>query len=109
MQTKRKILEFSIQDRSCIKRIRLQQFGSCFTKYLSIVEICSRVIFQTFKTIRLSDRDLCRVIVDSCLLVDAGKARINFHNNKSRVNNLTVKVVRNLTTRESNVFILMKK
>ena len=90
MQTKRKILEFSIQDRSCIKRIRLQQFGSCFTKYLSIVEICSRVIFQTFKTIRLSDRDLCRVIVDSCLLVDAGKARINFHNNKSRVNNLTV-------------------
>ena len=88
---------------------RAQQFGSCFTKYLSIVEICSRVIFQTFKTIRLSDRDLCRVIVDSCLLVDAGKARINYHNKKSRANNLIVLVVRNLTTRESNVFILMKK
>ena len=69
---------------------RAQQFGSCFTKYLSIVEICSRVIFQTFKTTRLSDRDLCRVIVDSCLLVDAGKARINYHNKKSRANNLIV-------------------
>ena len=94
MQTREKYLNSVYKTDRALKVFvivwRARQFSSCFTKYLSIVEICSRVIFQTFKTIRLSDRDLCHVIVDSCLLVDAGKARINFHNNKSRANNLTV-------------------
>lgn len=72
----------------------------CYRRVITIISInrpcciatgyASRYLFKTFKTIRLSAQDFCHVIVDSWLSVDAGKARINYHNNKSRANNLIV-------------------
>ena len=73
----------------------------CYRRVITIISInrpftnaetgyASRYLFKTFKTIRLSAQDFCHVIVDCWLSVDTGKARINFHDYKSKVKNLTV-------------------
>lgn len=78
--------------RPCYRRVItiISITKSSFHKCCIATGYASRYLFKTFKTIRLSAQDFCHVIVDCWLSVDTGKARINFHDYKSKVKNLTV-------------------